>query len=102
MVRPDWNAVVRNYRTNAKYRGEIAEWSRVKRVPKETESGRVIRITSLNIRSWRERGLETVLCALKQGNIRIGVLQENKLTGGIHTRFSSGYKVWATEAESIQ
>ena len=29
-------------------------------------------------------------------------LAVEKLTGGIHTRFSSGYKVWATEVGSIK
>ena len=43
--------------------------------------------------------MDTALCALQQGNIFIGVLQETKLTGGIHIQFSSGYKLWATEAE---
>ena len=36
--------------------------------------------------------------ALKQCNVGIGVLQETKMAGGIHTRYSSGYKVWETEA----
>ena len=39
------------------------------------------------------------LRALHQGNIDIGVLQELKLTQGIHTWNGSGYDVWATEAE---
>ena len=43
--------------------------------------------------------LETALCALGQGNIGIGVLQETKITRGIHTRRSSGNTVWVTEAE---
>ena len=37
---------------------------------------------------------------LLQGNIRIGVLQETKLTGGIHMQWILGYTVWDTEAES--
>ena len=60
----------------------------------------MIRITSLNIRSVWLGGLEAALRTLNQGNIRIGVLQETKLTGGIHMRYSLIYKVWATEAES--
>ena len=63
---------------------------------KETERGSGIRIEALSIRSGRAGGLETALHALWQGNIRIGVLQETKLTGGIYMRESSGYKVWAT------
>ena len=45
----------------------------------------MISITSFSIRLGRTGGLETVLCALKQGNIGIRVLQETKLTRGIHT-----------------
>ena len=44
--------------------------------------------------------MEAALCALQQGNIGIGVLQETKLKGGIYTQYSLGYKVWETEAES--
>ena len=80
MVRPDGNVVTKNQRTNVQ-----GKQSRVNRVPKETESGRMISITSFSIRLGRTGGLETVLCALKQGNIGIRVLQETKLTRGIHT-----------------
>ena len=49
-------------------------------VPKETESGHVILIATLNIRlGWAGR-LETAVRALRQGNIGIRVLQETKLT----------------------
>ena len=44
--------------------------------------------------------MEAAICALRQGQIEIGVLQEMKLTGGIHTRCTSGYKVWLTQAEN--
>ena len=44
--------------------------------------------------------MEPVIRALQQDNIRIGFLQEMNLTEGIHTRYSLGYKVWATEADS--
>ena len=54
---------------------------------------------TLNIRLGQTGGLEIALCALRQGKIGIGVLQYTKLAGGIHTRKSLGYKVWATEAE---
>ena len=49
-----------------------------------TESGRVIFIASINIRSGREGGLETALRALQQGNIGIGFLQEKNLPGDPH------------------
>ena len=89
MVRPYWDIVTQNKRTNAQDQGEIGEWSRSNRVPNETESGRVIFIALLNISLGRARGLDTAIRALQQGNIGIGVFQEIKLTEGIHTRFSS-------------
>ena len=93
MVRPDGNVVTQNQRTNVR-----GKQSRVNRVPKETERGCGIRIATLNIGSGRAGGLETALHALRQGNTRIGVSQEKKLTGGIHKLWRSGYKVWVTEA----
>ena len=57
-------------------------------------------ITTLNIRLGRAGSLETALHVLRQGNIGIRVLQETKLTGGIHMQRSSGYTVRTTEAES--
>ena len=44
--------------------------------------------------------LEAALRALQQGNVNIGVLQEKKLTQGIHTQHGAGYDVWATEEKS--
>ena len=44
--------------------------------------------------------MDTALHAFWQDNIGIGVLQETKLAGGIHTRRSSGYTIWVTEADS--
>ena len=38
--------------------------------------------------------------ALHKGNVWIVILQEKNITGGIHKRYSAGYMVWATEAES--
>ena len=80
VVRTEWNGVIQNQRTDTQ-----GERSRVDRVSKDTESGRGICIISLNIRSGRTGGMETVLRALRQGNIRIGFLQEMKITRGIHT-----------------
>ena len=37
--------------------------------------------------------------ALQQVNVSIQVLQETKLTEGIHALYSAGYKVWVKEAE---
>ena len=36
--------------------------------------------------------------AMEQMNVDIGILTEAKLTGGIYTRYSSGYNVVATSA----
>ena len=44
--------------------------------------------------------LEAALRALQQGNVNIGVLQEKKLTQGIHTQHGAGYDVWETEEKS--
>ena len=58
---------------------------------------RGIRLSALNIRSVRSVGLEVTLRALKQSNIGVVVLQETKLTDGIHVRQGAGYAVWETE-----
>ena len=46
--------------------------------------------------------MEVALRALRQGNVDMGILQETKLTDGIHARQGEGYSVWVTEAESRQ
>ena len=43
--------------------------------------------------------MDNAMRALQKGNIGIRVFHETKLTGGIHMGFSSGYKLWATEAD---
>ena len=53
-----------------------------------------------NIQSGRNGRLEMALRAMQQMNLDIGILTETKLTRGIHTRWSSGYHVVATEARS--
>ena len=55
-----------------------------------------IRLATLNIRSGREGGLEAALRVMKQGNVDVGVLQETKLTDGIHVQKGEGYAVWET------
>ena len=59
----------------------------------------MIGITSLNICLGRLGGLELVLQVLPQGNVRVGILQEDKLKERIHTWQRSGFMVWAMEAE---
>ena len=59
-----------------------------------------IRIATWNIQSGRNGRLEQALRAMGQMNIDLGFLTEAKLTDGIHTRYSFGYRVVATEARS--
>ena len=59
-----------------------------------------IRFGTYNIQSGRNGRLETCLRAMGQMGLDWGILTETKLTGGIHTRFSSDYHVFATDAAS--
>ena len=43
--------------------------------------------------------MKEALRALQQVNFGIGLLQETKLTRGVHTHYRAGYGVWATESE---
>ena len=95
MVLIDGNVLTQDQRRYAQ-----GKWSQVNGVPKEAEREYVIRIATLNIRSGQAEGMETALHALRQGNIGIGVLQETKITRGIHMQQSLGYTVWVTEEES--
>ena len=54
------------------------------------ENGHTIKIESTNIRLGRVRGLEAAIRSLQQGNAGICVLQETKLTKGIHVSYSAG------------
>ena len=60
--------------------------------------GHPIRFGTYNIHNVRNRGMETALHRMSQGNVDLGVFQETKVTGGIFARESSGYLVSATEA----
>ena len=60
----------------------------------------VVRMATYNIQSGRAGRLEMALRAMEQMNVDLGILTEAKLTNGIHTRYSSGYQVFATEARS--
>eukprot|EP00978_Attheya_sp_CCMP212_P005624 scaffold12601_cov43-Attheya_sp.AAC.1 len=60
-----------------------------------------IRLASYNISNGRAGGLEAALHAMTQANVVVGVFQETKLTDGIYTQASSGYKgVLALDAPS--
>ena len=60
----------------------------------------VVRMATYNIQSGCAGRLEMALRAMEQMNVDLGILTEAKLTNGIHTRYSSGYQVFATEARS--
>ena len=59
-----------------------------------------IRLSMLNIRSGMLESMEVFLQALKQGSVYVDVLQETKLTDGVHVRQGAGCAIWATEADS--
>ena len=59
-----------------------------------------IRFGIYNIRNGRNRGLESVLRGMSQANMDVGVFQETKVTDGIFTCGSAGYRVVATDAPS--
>ena len=44
--------------------------------------------------------MESALRGMSQANMDLGILQEKKLTYGVYTRGSAGYKVIATDAPS--
>jgi len=55
---------------------------------------------SWNIQSGRNGGLDSACRALESLGVDIAVLQETKLTGGVHTRASHGYSIAASNAKS--
>ena len=70
------------------------------RPPSRADGSGSIAVASYNIRSGRSGGLESALRAMEAMGVDLGVLLETKLTGGIYTRFSSGYSVVASDAAS--
>ena len=69
--------------------------------PTESEpTNKELVIGTWNILSGRNTHLETTLRALSKVGVDICFLTETKLTDGIYTRFSSGYRVLATNAVS--
>ena len=59
-----------------------------------------IRFGTYNICNGRKGGLESALQGMSQANMDLGILQETKITNGVYTRGSAGYKVIATDAPS--
>ncbi len=64
--------------------------------PSRPDGSGSIALTSFNIRSGLNGGLEAALRAMDQLGVDIGFLMETKLMGGIYTRHSSGYDVLAS------
>ncbi|KAL7524510.1 hypothetical protein ACHAXR_000605 [Thalassiosira sp. AJA248-18] len=65
-----------------------------------TDGSGTFSVATWNIRSGRNGGLEPACRAMSSLGVDIAFLQEAKLTRGIHTRFSSGYSIVATDAPS--
>ena len=59
-----------------------------------------IKFGTYNIWNGRTGGLEAALRGMEQANLDMGILQEKKITDGVYTRASSGYRVVATDAPS--
>ena len=57
-----------------------------------------IKFGTYNIRNGRNGGLEAELRVMYQANLDMGILQETKLTNGVYTCASAGYRVVATDA----
>lgn len=57
-------------------------------------------MATYNIRNGRGGGLISALRAMERSNVDLAVLTETKLTDGIYTRESLGYRVMATNATS--
>ena len=93
----DWNEGELSWGHNARRLGDFWIWVQYSRKYKGSEERKGIRIASLNLRSGRAGGLEALLRALQQGHVDVRVLQETKLTRGIHTRYGEGYSVWETD-----
>ena len=100
MLRAEWNRAVRARGHNTWDRGNKTIQMTGGRVWKGTDTGRGIRLASLNIQTGREGGLETALWELHQENMNVVFLQETNLTQGIQTWHGAGYNVWETEEES--
>ena len=70
--------------------------------PSRPEGSGTFALASWNIRNGRNGGLESAARALDSLGADIAFLQETKVTGGIYTRHSSGYKIVASDAPSKQ
>jgi hypothetical protein len=71
-------------------------------LPSQPDGIGSILFASFDIQSGRNGGLEGALRAMDHLGVDIGILLETKLTGGIYTRYSSGYSVLALTATSVR
>jgi hypothetical protein len=70
--------------------------------PSQPDGSGSVLFASFNIQSGRNGGLEGALRAIDQLGVDVGFLLETKLTGGIYTRYSSGYSVLALTAMLVR
>ena len=73
-------------------------WGPLRRNRGSTEEEVPIKFGPYNIRNCRNGGLEAAIRGMEQANMDLGVLQETKITDGVYTRTSAGYRVVATDA----
>ena len=59
-----------------------------------------IKFGTYNIRNGRNGVFEAALRGMEQANMDLGVMQETKISDGVYTRASAGYRVVATDAPS--
>ncbi len=71
-------------------------------LPSQPDGSGSVSFASFNIQSGHNGGLEGASRAMNQLGVDIGFLLEFKLTGGIYTRYSSGYSVLALTATSVR
>ena len=79
---------------------KIRWWGPLRRNRGPMEEEVPIKFGTYNIRNGRNRGLEAALRGMEQANMDLGVMQETKITDGVYTRTSAGYRVVATDAPS--
>ena len=75
-------------------------WGPLRRNRGSTEEEVPIKFVTYNIRNGRNGGLEASLRGMEQANLDMGILQETKITDGVYTRASAGYRIVATDAPS--
>ena len=75
-------------------------WGPLRRNRGSTEEEVPIKFGTYNIWNGRNGGLEAALRGMEQANMGLGVMQETKITDGVYTCASAGYRVVATDAPS--